>query len=42
MHVTYFKGKVLILTLYVVYATRIPVTSIKFVKDKNAKSTPNA
>lgn len=40
MQVTYFKGKVL--TLYVVYATRIPMTSIKFVKDKNAKSTPNA
>lgn len=41
MQVTYFKGKVLALTLYVVYATKIPVTSIKFFKDKNAKSTPN-
>lgn len=41
MQVTYFKRKVLTFTLYVVYATRIPVTSIKF-KDKNAKSTPNA
>lgn len=42
MQVSYFKGKVLTLTLYVVYATSIPISSIKFVKDKNAKSTPNA
>lgn len=41
MQVPFFKGKILTLTLYVVHETRIPVTSIKFVKDKNAKSTPN-
>lgn len=41
MQVTYFKGKILTLTLYVVCAIRISVTSIKFVQHKNAKSAPN-
>lgn len=41
MQVTYFKGKILTLTLCVVCAIRIPVTSIKFVEHKNAKPTPN-
>lgn len=42
MQVTYFKGKGLPLTLHVVYATKISVTSMKFVTNKNPKSTPNA